>query len=209
MSAGSRLPLALGQDASRALMQLWCMPSDSVLVVGSVRRQCEDIGDLEFTARMPVDKSRDELHRSIAATIRQEGLFEATKPKTFGVAVEGFKPGFKYCSLLMTLERDGQQYELPVQIHRYAHGDSNRGWIEIMRTGPADFGEIFLSRWKKQHGIPREKPASVEGFLVDATGARVSVPSERVAFELCGLKYIEPHVREEVCRQLKRAGGGV
>lgn len=209
MSTGTRLPLAMAQDAARALMILWNMPADSCMVVGSVRRGREEVGDLEFTARMPVDKDRDELYRSISGTIRTDGLFgDETRRRTFGEAVEGFKPGFKYCSLNMTMVRGDESYPIGVQIHRYAHGDSNRGWIEIMRTGPSEFGQIFLSRWKKHHGIPQDKQASIEGFLVDAGGQRVSVPTEVDAFHLCGLQFIDPAKRDAICEQLKRAGGG-
>lgn len=207
MSIGTRLPLAHAKDAVRALMNLWRMPADSCLVVGSVRRGREDVGDLEFTARMPVDKSRDELHRAIAGTIKQEGLFEGTKSRTYGVAIAGFKPGFKYCALKMILKRDDVEYELPVQIHRYHHSDANRGWIEIMRTGPVEFGELFLARWKIRHSIPREKQASIDGHLVNAAGERVTVPTERAAFELCGMQYIEPARRDAVVAHIKRAGG--
>lgn len=209
MSTGTRLPLAMAQDAARALMILWRMPTDSCMVVGSVRRGREDVGDLEFTARMPVDKNRDELHRAMAGTLKTDGLFAGeARRTTFGVAVEGFKPGFKYCSVRMTMVRGEESFDIGVQIHRYSHSDSNRGWIEIMRTGPAEFGPIFLGRWKKHHGITHEKPASIEGHLVNVAGERVSVPTEAEAFALCGLKYIEPHQRDAICEQMRRGGGG-
>lgn len=209
MSTGTRLPLAMAQDAARALMNLWRMPTDSCMVVGSVRRGREEVGDLEFTARMPVDKDRDELYRSISGTLKTDGLFGGTPNlKTYGVAISGFKPGFKFCSLTMTLERGVESYKIPVQIHRYAHSDSNRGWIELMRTGPSEFGQMFLRRWKERHGIPPANQSSDEGHLLDASGARVSVPTEQAAFELCGLQFIDPGKRDAIGEIFRRAGGG-
>ncbi|MGH7243633.1 MAG: hypothetical protein ACREJD_09475 [Phycisphaerales bacterium] len=202
MSAGTRLPLAWAQDAARALMAMWRMPVDSCMVVGSVRRGKEDVGDLEFTARMPVDRRHDELFRAISPTIKAEGLFEGTT-KTYGKALEGFKPGFKYCRLLMNLDRDGKEFEIPVQIHRYAHDEGNRGWIEIMRTGPEKFGPAFLRRWKEHHGIAAGRQASVDGHLVSSGGRIVAVRTEAIAFELCGMKFIEPQQRDAVCDHLQ------
>ncbi len=56
MSEGARLSLAMAQDAARALVNLWRMPADASMVVGSVRRGRDEVGDLEFVARMPVDR---------------------------------------------------------------------------------------------------------------------------------------------------------
>lgn len=206
MSTGARLPLDWARDAAKALMVLWQMPTDTCMVVGSVRRQKPDVGDLEFVAPLPVDKSRDELYRRMNPTLKADGLFAEATRTTYGVVLEGFKPGFKSCSLRMTLTRDGKAFDIPVQINRYAHDQSNRGWTEIRCTGPAEFGQAFLARWKKQHAIPPDKQASIDGFLVNGYGDRVSVPTEAIAFELCGMQWIDPAKREAMVSERMQGG---
>jgi hypothetical protein len=43
---------------------------------------------------------------------------------------------------------------IPVQVHRYDPG--NRGWLEIMKTGPVEFNKLFLWRWKQRWDLVRE-----------------------------------------------------
>lgn len=205
MSSGPRLPLARAQDAAKALMTLWHMPTYQCMVVGSVRRLRPDVGDLEFVAPLPVDPSRDTLYDAIAPTLKAEGLFP--NPKAVAVATEGFKRGFKCCSLLATLADavTGTRTQIPVQINRYAHDEGNRGWIEIMRTGPAEFGPYFLGKWKQAFNIQRDRQASIDGHLVDAAGDRVRVASEADAFRLCRMPYIEPHLRDNLVANLRRS----
>lgn len=210
MSAGTRITLAQAKDAAAFLMGVWKMDPADCMVVGSVRRGKADVGDLELVAPCPVDPGRDELYRLIKSMVESEtpDMFAPQADVTHGRALKGLKPGFLACSLEMRITHpETGVYSLPVQIFRYSHDRSNRGWCEVCRTGPREFGKAFLARWHRQHQIPHDKQASMDGFLVDGYGERVKVPTERIAFELCGLSYIEPEKREAMVTE--RVQGGV
>jgi len=213
MSTGERIPLAAAQDAAAYLMQEWGMAVPACMVVGSVRRKKEDVGDLELIAPLPESLALvDELYATIAASLPQksDGLFGEVGGRLRGRAVKGLKAHFKYCELNIELLRKstGTWHEIPVQIHRYT--PANRGWIELMRTGPSDLGIIFLARWKERYGIPAEADASQGGHLRDSRGGIVDVETEEMAFEKCGLPYVPPERRAawvEGIQQARRLSG--
>jgi ParB/RepB/Spo0J family partition protein len=111
-----------------------------------------------------------------------------------GAALRGLKPGFRSCELLVELLRKstGEWHSLPVQIHRYT--PQNRGWIELMRTGPSELGILFLERWKKVYGLG-DSEASRSGHLRNSYGDIVPVRTEEEAFEKCGIPYVPPDRR--------------
>lgn len=192
MSEGPRIPLPVARQAANKLMQLWGMAEPACLVVGSVRREKPDVGDLEFIAPHR-DGPYDTLFDLINATcVDSEGMF-ASKPtkERFAVPERGVKRGFRALSVVCHMTRqDGEKWTIPVQVNRYGAG--NRGWVEIMRTGPDEFGRLFLHTWKEKWGGSK---GSVEGYLVDARGNRVSAATEAEAFEKCGLPFVEPRDR--------------
>jgi len=211
MSTGPRIPLDLANRAAGYLLEVWQMPD--LMVVGSVRRHCATVGDIEFVAPAWDGSGIDSVYAAIAATMDPDTLpapavaksiFEkapepiAPKGKPLGRAIKGLKPGFLACALEIR-RRDGSI--LPVQIWRY-HPD-NKGWTIIRTTGPADFGKVFLSIWKDRFGIAHNgndgggAPASVDGFLVDASRVRVSTPTEESAFLKCGMNWKEPWERSQ------------
>lgn len=208
MSTGPRIPL---DDADRAVAWIftrWALSPTQCHVVGSVRRRKEYVGDVELIAP-PRDKHHDPEHDAIARTM--EGyvpatLLDAGEPeKAIGRAVKGLKAGFKAASIELR-RRDGSY--LPVQIYRYT--PDNKGWIMLMRTGPGDFGEWFLGRWKDRWAIPRgdaRHVASKDGHLVDAQGQVVSVPHEEAAFEKCGIKYVPAERRAAFVEHVQKARG--
>ncbi|MFN0133449.1 MAG: hypothetical protein ACKVW3_13095 [Phycisphaerales bacterium] len=181
MSEGPRLPLTTASKVAQVLFERWelsgLLPDHSAanLVVGSVRRRRDEVGDIELAAPLPggwetrkLSPSDDPLFRRINETMsnpwRDEstplfGAQQTVPDQPLGYAVRGLKPGFLACSLVL---RTRIGIELPCQIYRYT--PKNRGWLLIERTGPRDFGKWFLWRWKLQHGIPvgndRARPAS-------------------------------------------------
>ncbi len=202
MSEGPRIPLARAQAAAAYLIDLWAL--EGAHVVGSVRRGRSEVGDLELIAPA-ADAKDDRAHARISATMFRDvtsaGLFEPPPPENaIGRAIRGLNPGFLAASLEVRM-RDGTQ--LPVQVYRYTK--QNFGWTMLMRTGPADFGRWFLSKWKDQHHIPHELPASASGNLVDIEGRVVPTATEDEAFARCGLKPVAPEHRDEFIGRI-RAG---
>lgn len=123
-------------------------------------------------------------------------------PKAFAEGVRGVKPGFITASVVVKpFAGSLAGREIPVQVERFT--PENRGWKIIMRTGPSDFGQWFLGKWKARYGIPfgPAGKASINGHLVDRHGAVVPVRSEEEAFDLCKQKYVPPHLRHFASEQ--------
>ena len=220
MSQGVRIPLATAQRVATFLFERWGMDSATCLVVGSVRRERPTVGDLEILAPLPQEAVRggvagpigpehDPLFRRINASMQHPWCHEGgalfAKPATegpidvIGDAVSGLAPGFRSLNLRVFGKAGPQDpvAELPVQVYRST--PANHGWMMVMRTGPAEFGQWFLHQWKLAHGIPvgnAAHPASLNGHLVDARRAVVPVLTEREAFDKAGLTYIEPRLRD-------------
>ena len=205
MSTGQRMPLWKGQEAARYLMKQWGMTEPACMVVGSVRRERPDIGDVELIAPAAADKNADPIFDAMDRTIDTPGLFGERKTP-FCRPIRGFKRGFMACSLVADLVgEDGFTYQIPVQVFRYAHDGANRGWTELRCTGPGDFGRQVLIYWKKRFGIHHDQKASIDDHLVDSLGNRVQTPTERSVFERLRIDYIEPKHRDAWIADLLRA----
>lgn len=195
MSTGVRIPLSRAQAAARYLIELWQL--EGAHVVGSVRRQRSEVGDLELIVpAMAAIETTDQVYAAIERTMvapSVNSLFDAPREKPIGRALRGLNRGFLACALIVTM-KDGTA--LPVQVYRYT--PDNFGWMMLMRTGPADYGKWFLGKWKDRHRIDHERQqASINGHLVDAAGRIIPTPSEEEAFALCGIKYQPPERRDE------------
>jgi len=173
-------------------------------VVGSVRRKCDQVGDLELIAPMPDSTIGDDLCRRLCELLEDpKDLFSASRTSQIGRVISGLKLGFRTCSFTIRLGAE-PKVELNVQIYRYDAGPTgNRGWIELMRTGPVDFGKAFLSRWKAERGMASPAiPASRNGYLLSPNGEAIATPTEVDALKLAGLRYIEPEERARAARTI-------
>lgn len=216
MSEGARIPLERAERAAEMLTSLWRSgastgPGPELVVVGSVRRRKDTVGDLEFLARRPADGEKckyDPLYDAIARTMPSDALFTAVGGSPIGDIVKGFKRGFANASFLIRLAGSPQTV-LKVEVYRADL--STMGWHMLMRTGPAEFGKWFLGRWKDAFGIPATRPASVGGVLCDAEGQPVPVFTEEECFQKIRRSYVAPEHREAFVRRhapgLFAAGG--
>lgn len=200
MSAGPRIPLALADRAAAYLIEAWEIRD--AMIVGSVRRRRENVGDLEIvTTHERTDDDRlCRILRSAAA--HQDGLF-AEPADVPPIEIErGLKPGFKACAIVAFVRVEGVgNLRLPVQIHRHEPGQ--RGWLVLHRTGPSEFGKWVLGQWKRDRGIPPERKGSVDGYLVDYHGARVPIHDENEIFDRLGIARIAPERRDEFVANLE------
>jgi hypothetical protein len=167
-----------------------------------VRREAAEVGDLEFIAPMPAhdDPLHDALQRHFwpakpakGAKAQQHNLFAPVveRGEQHGVAVMGLRPGFRMCSLVLHIQRP-TELKLAVQIFRYDAGpEGNRGWIEMIRTGPSDVSHALVTRWQQVRGRPAE-PGSVDGYPIDRAGNRIATPSEEAVWELLELTPLAP-----------------
>jgi len=224
MSTGPRIRLGDARRLCQDLWNIWGL-DDTAVVVGSVRRGLPEVGDIELIVpvqevRQRGDDQIDYLFNRINGSMsnpwvdpkaKERSMFDPPEPVTerviepepdqiIGEAIRGLKPSFLSASLLLR----PLGLEVPCQLYRYT--PQNRGWIELMRTGPADFGRLFLIAWKRRWNIPHEQQASIDGHLVDREGKAVHVPDERAAFDLCGMEFILPEARDSwVLEQVRLA----
>ena len=194
---GDRLKLHDALAAAECIRGMWGLDPETCLLVGSARREAISVGDLEFCAPMPAPGTRDELFERMDLTMQTGGLFGAG---TVPVAqpLKGFRNRFYYCDTRVDLthQETGKELSVRVQIHRYEADGSNRGWIELMRTGPSEFGEWFLAAWKAFWKMPIGRRASIDGHLVNDVGARVPTPTEADCFRQIGMAWISPDRRD-------------
>lgn len=226
MSDGPRIPLAAAEAFVLALFQrrigyasIEEAAREGVEVVGSIRRRRPDIGDVEIIAPMPraadpekVQSSEDRMFRELNLCVSNpwvdgSGSLFAAAPDTsraFGQAVRGLKPGFKACSLRL------QAYGVEVGMDVFRYDALNAGWVKLCRTGPSEFGQWFLGRWKERMGIPVGDPArkaSIDGYLVDARGQIVPVATEEEAFRLIGANFVQPDRRDAMVEAMASRRG--
>jgi hypothetical protein len=212
MSEGTRIPLADADKAAAFLFERWGLDPATCMVVGSVRRRRESVGDLELVApawdRRGSDTLFEQINQSMEVQVtverQQWDLFSTgdttemivrTSHPPIGHVIQGLKPGFLHARV--ALKRRSSGLFIPCEVYRYT--PENRGWSILMRTGPVDFGRAFLTYWKTRFGIPmgEDGKASIDGHLVDASGAVVPVPTEEIAFQKCGLTWKPPAERDE------------
>lgn len=209
MSTGIRLPLGWAVAAAGVLFDRWGMSPSTCSIAGSVRRRCQEVGDLDILAPLPPAAVRDELFAAIDKTVivkdaESRLCFTAAEFDPFVEVKSGHKPYFKSLSVIAHLEATGEDgkprtFPIPVQVNRYTK--ANRGWMELYKTGPTEFGVWFLVKWKERFGIPTHQKACIENHLRDQGGSIVPVETEADCFRLAGLTHFPPQDREEIARR--------
>ena len=155
-------------DHARRLAQSLtdCIDGESH-VVGSIRRRKPDVGDIEIL-----------VHADAAVEIPVGcGTLMPDEYQT----VRGGKRDWKYWRIVHTRQR------FTVDLFRF--DDDNRGSIMLIRTGPADFSRCFVVALK------RRRLRHVSGYIRDKCGSIVSCPTEKFAFALAGMSWLEPEDR--------------
>lgn len=162
-------------------------------VAGSVRRGKRQPRDIELLLPLPGDGEGDGIFAAIEECCRcVDGLFgneeERFEERFVCEAVKGLRVRFKYCQLAFAewLLDDGQvTRNFKVDVFRYVPGPlGNRGWLLLMRTGPAEFSRRCAAKWQREGGTSRE------AFLIDAHGERIATPTEMDAFRELGIDWL-------------------
>jgi len=199
MAQKTKIPRGLAEDAAEHLVKELKLTEH--LVAGSLRRGRTMVHDVDFVVPMPANRSgADPLHDRIAelfmSPAETASLFgESRMGKTVGVQVKGVKPGFRMCQLEVGI-RGGV---IGIDIARYDGGPiGNRGWIEMIRTGPHDFAAWMLGQWKRA-----TEGRSEGGYPTTRDGQRVACPTEVRAFALCGVDYIPAEQRDSFMQRLR------
>lgn len=183
-------------------------------IVGSLRRGCPTVHDVDLLAPLPESGRPDVLYEAIrtlfgdAKAANKNPLFSAVAApgSAWGEVTSGLSEGFKKLTIEVPTPGDphhpdagwAQPFKLKIEVHRYTPGlEGNRGWIEMIRTGPGGkddqigFGEMMLIRWKRRNPGGR----SIDGWPCYQDGSRHHVQDEAAAFRAVGLNWIPPHER--------------
>jgi hypothetical protein len=217
----------MARTIAQRLMSHLGLVEPAAMIVGSIRREKPEVGDIEIIAPLPAEAEDDKLYRALRDCLEPadapsptNSLFagaEMPRPRfrTIGRVVQGCKPLFKSCRFILHLKpetiRDLPARELQVDLFRYEVGGggnpSNRGWIELMRTGSGEFSTAFLMAWKNARGIlGTAEQGSQSGYLVDERGQKRHTPNECAAFQVVGLVWVPPHLRGDATALLAAPG---
>lgn len=226
MSDAPRMPYAQAQKVIDFLCCQCGLPLVNLQPVGSFRRRAREVGDIEFIAPMPAPGKEDALWLALASRFGVEGtefvidpgmptsdapMFKPPIPptvgrveKSLGTVRKGLARGFRYCGLTLR----GRTMDVPIEFYRYDPGPTgNRGWVELVRTGCADFSHAILTKHKAVQGIPPDRPGS-DTYLLGANGAEIPTPAEQHVFDLVGIPFIPPIDRtEHTARNILRGIG--
>lgn len=187
------MKLAFAQPVARKLLGR-LDPTGTGAVVGSVRRGKDQPKDIELVLPWfaPDD---DPVYRRVEQLLKPDGLFTGQPdPARCFTEVRGLKPGFRSCSIrcdtsLGKWPRYAEDFQ--VDLFRFDnHPTGNKGWITLMRTGPAEFGEACLAHFKRMGG-----GGSRDGYLIDGEGKPIPTPLELDAFMVMSIAFVQPEDR--------------
>lgn len=180
------------------------VPKPEFWMVGSIRRKAYSVKDIDILCAMPrgdTDPLYDAICRHFIqapTSHKQAGsLFDAPASalsgEILGKVVRGCKRGFRNCSV--EIHPVAVNGGIKMEFWRFDAGQQgNRGWIELIRTGPWEFAKMAVTRWNRISGGKAGEPHVRYPCLRD--GSRVPVPDEATAFKLLDWPYIEPENRQ-------------
>lgn len=170
-----------------------------VEIAGSIRRHAPTCGDIEIVA-VPATAVRYQydLFGSVSGTVAVDSL--ASRMDRLA------------CEDVVTKRRraDGTLMWGPswksftfggAAVDLFTPEQERYGWILALRTGPAAFSRQLVMPVGRTtaDGRPGLLPPTIaprDGWLTwGASGERIAVPTEREAFDLFGIGYIEPRAR--------------
>jgi len=221
VSAGPRLGRQEAERVAAFLTQLVKPVSESVLVVGSLRRGAATVGDVELVIvptveRTPLARDAEQLDLfGTAAPKPQEytesvpllgfldGISRLTDPRAGGSPVQFYEGAAgPFHATLTRGPQWGRVYrKVNVTLWEAGHLDfpvdlflaspANVGWVTVLRTGPKDWNLWLL------HGMKSRDLRSQDGFIW-AGDRRLDTPTEDSVFSLLGLTYVQPEDRSVV-----------
>ena len=182
-------------------------------VAGSARRRLAYVGDVEhvivpcrgeadvagtlFGETEPVNLLWRRLDELVAAGQIQQHIYsmpelgESNSSPAAGLYPHKLKWGPK----MRGCDFRGFRHEL------YTADSDNLGAQLAIRTGPADFSRMLVTQLRRR-GLKND-----EGYVWDARGNKVSVPTEQAYFACCGVAMVAPALRFDRSPAGRRFGG--
>ena len=152
----------------------------SGVVCGSIRRNKAEVGDAEVVICTKSELERGQIHYRLNGLILGGHIEKARY---------GDEQSYRWGQLYKGVVYKGLRIEM------FFCDPCNRGYIEWLRTGPAE-GNLWMVTAKPFH------PVKIEKGYVWWNGYRLKVENEAVWFRLCRMEYLSPSVRsaEEYAR---------
>lgn len=187
-STGRRMTLAQAEAIVARLQETYFGGSSGgggAIVVGSVRRRCETVGDIELILPPGLPGAVDRIERDTRPKIGSAAkLFDPPAeedPRRFRL-VRGGKEAWK--------SRQLEHVEGGWRLDLYRADRLNLGSMMLIRTGPAEFSRRFVTSLRGR-GLRHE-----DGYVRDRAGDIVPCPTEEAAFRLAGMPILAPEDRE-------------
>lgn len=147
---------------------------DKVSICGSIRRKKHEIKDIDLVCVPHRDIEKDMFGQVSGSHVIPEFVDTINQ----WTKVKG-EPDGKYTQRLL---KEGIHLEISMCTA------DNYGCMQMIRTGDSDFTHLMMIRAKKLGFEQRD------GYLWNDT-KRLSIPDERIYFEVLNLPYIEPEFR--------------
>lgn len=174
MSTGVQLTLAKADEKAKAVGRVLARFSDRFKVVGSIRRRCPNVGDIDFVVEPRGGTAEN--REAIVAAISKHAHCE--------------RRGAKYASWTL---RHGETLDVwfshPGIVDLFNPQPSNWGMLELVRTGSREHNLRLIQiadglglKFDVQRGVIRD-------------GEVIASKTERDVFEALGLCYLKPKER--------------
>ncbi len=184
----ARLPLKQAEAIAKAIVDIYAPACERIEIAGSIRRQCEMVGDIEIVAiAKPIlnlfGEPTDETE--LDAMLRDEGQ-------------EPSKNGPKYKQMQVLVKGDEMQLDL------FLAEPCNWGYILMLRTGSARFSQRMVQDRRLPGGLRPPGLRCRDGYVWRAKywdgeaphpAETICVPDEETLFELWGMDFIPPAKR--------------
>ncbi len=188
MSTGTRVSLAEGLSVASMLVRNFDGSTERLEIAGSIRRSKPDVGDIELVAVPRMDTEADGLFEERWVNRLTERI-----DRLIGVGILASHPtdpkrGDRYSKLIHP--SSGLQVDL------FSAEERTFGLIYLIRTGPADYSQRFVTDLRKK-GLHVGKGQLHRGGL--GCGAYVcevvSTPEEADVYAAAGWPFIKPELR--------------
>lgn len=215
MSAGVEIPLPAAKVWARRLRNVARQHAERAVVVGSVRRERETVGDLELLVEPALSERRQGDMFGPTETFHDtQAVVDAMLEDDDGRAV--VKAGPRFAQLRLgdhpALEEDRPKLDVFFQ-----HPPASWGALLVIRTGPAELGRYLVTKlrekgWRNHRGAVWKPAANLNRTVAPTTEIdgdpfiRVSTPTEEAYFEACEVEYVPPERRDDLVENLRTDG---
>lgn len=202
MSSGTPLPLPLARSLGNDLLERITPHIQRAELVGSIRREREEVGDVEILAEPEMVEKHDLFNpaqepklEEIYGALRVQGTFE--------------KKGPRYVKLRLgahvhDLDHSGITVDLFL-----VHPPASWGVQKVIRTGPSDYSRLVVTRIRRgglrvKRGavwIPGEGSTTME--IEGETYYRAETPEEKDVFRMAKMQGSPPTERDAAVREMK------